>query len=137
MGLGGLWKEAVQAKRVLQAISSGEKVGYSNHPQLDRFKKSPDSLQAINSYLLPVWQEACHSRGYKYNANYLTGPRALPTRKIPVTEGQVAYEIEHLKKKLIDRDDLYRYNLLEQGGLPELNPIFELVPGEIESWEKL
>jgi hypothetical protein len=53
-GLVALWRETLLAKNVLE----GKTKGYRNHPQLDRFKRSTRSIEAINLYLSIVHTEA-------------------------------------------------------------------------------
>lgn len=55
---------------------------------------------------------------------------------ILVTSGQILHEVKHLKKKLEARDPK-RIPLLEKLVLPETNPLFVVVNGPIESWEKV
>ena len=57
-----LWRETLLAKKVLE----GKTIGYKNHPQLFRFKKSVVALDAINYYLQFVWIEA-ENRSYNFN----------------------------------------------------------------------
>ena len=45
-GLVALWREALLAKAVIR----GETRGYTNHPQLERFKLHPQPTSAINCY---------------------------------------------------------------------------------------
>jgi hypothetical protein len=52
-----------------------------------------------------------------------------------VTQGQIEYEMEHLKQKLLVRDPekLKTINVLKK---TEVHPLFKTVKGSIESWEK-
>ncbi len=52
-----------------------------------------------------------------------------------MTSGQVAYEREHLLAKLAVRDP-QRESRLAAEDPPALHPLFEAVPGDIESWER-
>lgn len=54
--------------------------------------------------------------------------------KIPITNKQISYEYEHLKKKLFIRDPEKLKNLPEKA---KIHPMFREIPGEIEVWEKL
>lgn len=126
-GLVALWREALLAKKVLE----GRTKKYKNHPQLDRFKHMPISF--INSYLLFIWKEA-EKRYYKFDKRKIG--KALTNRKIEVTEDQLFYEMEHLKRKLMKRDNK-QYKALLKIKKPEPNPLFSVRKGPVESWEKL
>jgi hypothetical protein len=123
-----LWREALLARAVLNNPASG----YQHHPQLIRFRAQPDPIAAINAYLHPVFDESCR-RHYHFDANKLiTGNY---DERIPVTEEQLTYEFEHLRKKLALRDP-ERYRQILTIRQPEPHPIFMVVPGEMEGWEK-
>jgi hypothetical protein len=128
-GLVALWREGLLAKAVLE----GHTRGYKNHPQLERFKSQTDPVAAINAYLGEVCAEA-ESRGYHFDASKLDLTR--PSPKILVTEGQIRYEWEHLQNKLIQRDP-ERYQRNASIREVEPHPLVEVVPGEVESWERL
>ncbi len=132
-GLVALWRETLLA----QAVLKGETKGYTQHPQLIRFKESTNPIIAINFYLYQVLQESIE-RGYKFNKTKCLNPEELPTLPdpIPVTSGQVAYEWEHLLAKLQTRDP-QRYKQLQHQKNPLVHPLFKVVPGDVEDWEKL
>ena len=60
----------------------------------------------------------------------------MKSKKIAVTKGQLEYEFEHLKKKLRIRD---RKKLAAVGdiSIPKPHPLFKIVRGTIEKWEKI
>lgn len=126
-GLIALWRETLLAKKVLQNRTKG----YKNHPQLIRFKKLRSPLVAINIYLEYIYRESI-SRGFNFNKTKINFEKEEMI--IPVNSGQIRYEFEHLKKKIRIRD-LERYKLIKDIKEPELHPIFEEVPGNIENWE--
>ena len=126
-GLTALWREALLAKKVLQGKTSS----YKNHPQLDRFKKKPISF--ISKYLFYVYQEACN-RGYCFDKRRIG--RLMTRQKIKVSSGQIKHEFEHLKRKLKIRDRK-RYNELLKIRKIEANPLFDVVKGKTEDWEKI
>lgn len=126
-GLVALWREALLAKAVLLQKT----IGYKNHPQLIRFKKTKDPISYINEYLMHVYNEAV-LRGYKFNKSKIE-LRIPNTKKIPVTTGQVEYEIQHLKKKLKQRNQ--KCNILETSTEKLINPVFRIVKGDVENWE--
>lgn len=127
-GLVACWREALLAKKVLQ----GKTKGYTRHPQLTRFRNLPQPLRAINTYLYYLWQEA-KRRGYLFHQDKI-GRYDLSIR-LPVTDGQITYEWEHLLNKLKKRSTLlYRQRLKVKQY--SVHPLFEIVAGEVESWEK-
>lgn len=129
-GLVALWREALLARKVLE----GKTVGYVNHPQLERFRKSSDPLRAINAYLFWVYDEA-RRRGYHFDETKLKGEPAR--RIIRVTSGQLRYEFEHLLKKVKRRDRSHlRFLLSIREKSIEPNPVFFVVRGGVEKWEK-
>jgi len=127
-GLVALWREALLAKKVLE----GKTKGYKNHPQLIRFKEFKDPLKAINSYLYYVFKEA-EKRNYNFNKKKISIKKPL-SKIISVTDKQVKYEFQHLYKKLKKRNKNLKIEKIKK---IEINPIFYLVKGEIESWEKV
>ncbi|MDQ5951722.1 MAG: hypothetical protein QG639_1003 [Patescibacteria group bacterium] len=128
-GLLALWREGLLALHVL----SGKTKGYVNHPQLLRFKNHPQPLESIASYLHTVVDEA-EKRGYSFKREKL--PPLTTVTSIPVTTGQLEYEMQHLLTKLSVRD-LDRFNKYSSEKLFLVHPLFSLVQGKIEQWEKL
>lgn len=126
-GLTALWREALLAQSVL----SNKTNGYKNHPQLTRFKNCDDPMGAIGDFLDTVYMESVN-RGYNFDITKIATIR--PVIKIPVTQGQIEFEYDHLKEKLAKRDLKY-FMKAEIIGRPEVNPLFEVVDGEIECWE--
>ncbi len=127
-GLVALWREALLA----QAILSGRTTGYQNHPQLVRFRACFDPLAAIASYLEGVYQEAVR-RGYHFDGSKIGASRAGAT--IRATRGQLLLEWEHLRRKLATRAPGFATGDLG-GGLPLAHPLFEIVDGPVEVWER-
>jgi len=128
-GLVALWREALLAKKVL----NGKTKGYKNHPQLIRFKKAKNSLKAINFYLLKVWEEAS-KRGYNFDKNKID-PNCQ-VEKIKINNDQLYYEFDHLLKKLKHRD-YKKYKEIKNPKKIKAHPIFKVVDGKIEEWEKV
>lgn len=126
-GLVALWRETLLAKKVLE----GSTIGYRNHPQLKRFKKSKEPLLFINNYLFHVWEEAT-KRNYNFDKTKFNFKNT--NSKIDVTSGQIDYEREHLLSKLIIRDKIIYENIVKNNIL-EINPIFNLIQGVVENWE--
>jgi len=127
-GLTALWREGLLALKVLQ----GRTRGYRRHPQLIRFRACPDPAAAIAAYLREVHAEALR-RGYRFDATKL--PERHAAVSIDETEGQLAYEWEHLKRKLARRSpQLCR--AMEDIASPEPHPLFRIVPGGVRDWER-
>ena len=128
-GLVALWREGLLAKAVLD----GKTKGYKKHPQLERFKSNPDPKAAINTYLWDVVNEA-DRRGYNFNRAKLE-PK-LDCAKIPVSNGQLTYEFEHLQAKLITRDP-EKYNTNQNRDKEILpHPLIAITTGDIANWER-
>lgn len=127
-GLVALWREGLLARAVLR----GETRGYKAHPQLERFLAQRSPAAAIERYLLGVHAEA-GARGYAFDRSKIGRPR--PRDPIPVPEGQLQYEWEHLMRKLSARN-VQAYERWRAIAVPECHPCFRVVPGEIESWER-
>jgi len=128
-GIVALWRETLLAKNVLE----GKTRGYKNHPQLERFKKATNALHLINQYLTEVFYEA-HLRGYHFNKDKIDWE--FTPGKIEVTKGQLMFETKHFLQKLTKRDNA-RYQELKKINIFDVHPIFKLIDGEIEEWEKL
>jgi hypothetical protein len=128
-GLLALWREALLAREVLR----GRTKGYRAHPQLARFRAHPRPLAAIEAYLLAVLAEA-ERRAYDFDAAEVRDPG--PVEPIQVCEGQIGYEARHLLAKLRGRDPAACRALRACGGI-EPHPLFVVVKGGIEPWEKV
>ena len=127
-GLVALWRESLLAKAVLR----GETRGYTNHPQLDRFKAHPQPRFAINAYLAAIYTEATE-RGYKFNSSKIGPVRSV--QSIAVNDEQLLLEWHHLQKKLANRNPavLAQWSDLS---LPDCHPLFRIQPGPVASWER-
>jgi hypothetical protein len=126
-GLVALWREGLLAQKVLQ----GETKGYRNHPQLTRFLQTSNPLGAIASYLRAVAAEA-EQRGYCFDRSRILRNRFRGS--IPVSSGQLRYEIDHLLNKLKTRDKL-RWEKMRQVRKIEPHPLIVEVRGDIAGWE--
>lgn len=148
------WRETLLAQKVLRGLTRG----YTNHPQLIRFRAHPQPLEAVAAYLSGLADEA-DARGYSFNRALIgTGedgadesvgksctdkaenPYASVAR-IPIPLGQLEYELAFLQHKVAGRDPGWEHRLSERlaarGELAACaHPLFEVVPGAIEPWEK-
>jgi len=164
------WRETLLAQKVLRGLTRG----YTNHPQLIRFRAHPQPLEAVAAYLSRLADEA-DARGYSFNraligageddagehgagensagkngtSNNGTGKNCADkaedpyasVARIPVPLGQLEYELAFLQHKVAGRDPEWEHQLSERlaarGELAACaHPLFEVVPGAIESWEK-
>jgi hypothetical protein len=127
-GLCAVWREGLLAQKVLL----GETVGYRAHPQLRRFREAKDPVAAIGAYLWGVVEEA-EARGYRFDASKIVEKK----RRISmlVTDGQLQYELQHLSRKLQQRDPDRLGALREAGARP--HPMLRVVAGGVADWEAI
>lgn len=154
------WRETLLAQKVLRGLTRG----YTNHPQLIRFRAHPQPLEAVATYLSGLADEA-DARGYSFNRALIgageddagedgagkngTGKNCADKAEnpyasvalIPVPLGQLEYELAFLQHKVAGRDPEWVHRLSERlaarGELAACaHPLFEVVPGAIEPWEK-
>lgn len=128
-GLTACWREGLLA----QAVLAGRTRGYTRHPQLQRFQQQPEPLASIGAYLLEVATEA-DARGYRFDRARIdrassVGDASAP--RMPVTDGQLAFELAHLRRKLVVRSPDVP---LPAAPLP--HPLFIVEPGPIAEWER-
>ncbi|QIK84231.1 pyrimidine dimer DNA glycosylase/endonuclease V [Sanguibacter sp. HDW7] len=144
VGLVACWRETLLA----QAVLAGRTRGYTQHPQLERFREAPDPLAAVGAYLTGLADEA-DARGYRFDraridrpgptgagtsgAGTSGGDTDRPVPRLTVTTGQLALERAHLAAKLALRapDDLARL-----GAHARAHPLFDVVDGPVASWER-
>ncbi|NVO01592.1 MAG: hypothetical protein HXX09_02730 [Bacteroidetes bacterium] len=128
-GLVALWRETLLAKNVLENKTRG----YKFHPQLSRFKKNANPLNAINFYLQEVYFES-QKRGFNFNINKINQP--IFQDKISLNSEQLNYEFTHLQNKLKTRDPRKFKENNQNNSIPP-HPLFTIINGEIEDWEIL
>ena len=127
-GLVALWREALLA----QAVLRGRTKGYTRHPQLVRFRRARAPVGCIAEYLTAVHAEGV-VRGYSFDAGKIA--RGGRGETIAATRGQLEYEFSCLLGKLRHRDPK-RYDALKRARRIEPHPLFHIVPGGVEDWEK-
>ena len=128
-GLVALWRETLLAKHVL----FGKTKGYKEHPQLLRFKRCPHPVDAIDQYLIAVHIEAT-ARGYRFDKDKIgAAPKKI---RLTVTKGQLAFETTHLLNKLKVRDP-GKCDVLQRTLRCAVHPLFTLVDGDVEEWERI
>lgn len=126
-GLVALWREALLA----QAVLRGRTRGYKHHPQLQRFIASSAPRAAIARYLRAVQDEGLR-RGYRFDARKIGRSRAI--EPLPVTRGQLRYEMQHLRRKLMIRAPAWLAQL-PATAVPQPHPDFRVTRGGIAPWE--
>ena len=138
------WRETLLAQKVLRGLTRG----YTNHPQLIRFRAHPQPLEAVAAYLSGLADEA-DARGYSFNRALIgagensAGKNCADKEEntyasvalIPVPLGQLEYELAFLRHKVAGRDPEWEHRLSERLAACA-HPLFEVVPGAIEPWEK-
>ena len=150
-GLLACWREGLGALKALKAWSIREECGYQNHPQLNRFKKSDFPVYLLYTFNETIYQESI-VRGYNFDKSRLNGfigdcdigINKSDVKRIEVTTGQIRYESEYLLPiKLKSRKmgvDSERLSILQkdiENNCINLNSVFKIVEGAIESWEKI
>lgn len=128
-GLVALWREGLLAQKVLL----GDTKGYRNHPQLRRFRDTPDPAGAIAQYLKHIADEA-DARGYRFDRTRIMDRRF--DGRIPVTGSQVRYEFRHLMDKVKQRSPEHHERLKTIDSI-ELHPMMIETKGNIEDWERI
>lgn len=127
------WREALLAQKVL----AGGTKGYTRHPQLVRFRAHDRPEAAIGAFLVVLQREAT-ARGYRFDPTRIMRPMdPLSLTPIPVTDGQLAYELAHLRAKVTERSPAWLERLPAEGGPASIrhHPLFSPVPGDVEEWE--
>ncbi len=127
-GLVAAWREALLA----QAVIRGNTTGYTAHPQLIRFRRARVPVTCIGRYLTAIHEEG-RRRGYRFDRRKIARPGR--SARIVTTTGQLKYEWRHLRAKLSVRDPEWLRNLPPRI-LPEAHPLFDVVEGPAEEWEK-
>jgi hypothetical protein len=132
-GLVALWREGLLAQAVLQ----GRTRGYTQHPQLVRFREANNPKEAIADYLQVVHEEATR-RGYQFDWRKIGryGKNSGRTQTISVTKGQIQYEWNHLQAKLVKRAPHLIESMTTVRRI-ESHPVFRVVPGVKAEWEKI
>ncbi len=122
------WRETLLA----QAVLAGRTKGYTNHPQLTRFREPENGVALVGAYLTGLADEA-DERSYRFDRTRILAPNS-PEPLLTVTEGQLAYEWDHLLTKLQHRspETWKRW----QDAAAETHPLFEVVSGPIGDWER-
>lgn len=127
-GLVACWRETLLA----QAVLAGRTKGYRNHPQLDRFRASPDARGAVVAYLRGLAEEA-DARGYRFDRTRIDDIAPYEGR-LEVSDGQLQVEYAHLLAKVEQRAGEHAQWLREQE--MRAHPLFRVVAGPRAEWER-
>lgn len=124
-----LWREALLA----QAVLKGQTKAYARHPQLIRFRQSRTPIRGIAAYLRIVHAEGSR-RGFKFDVDKIA--RGGHVECMVVTRGQIEYEWNHFMAKLLKRD-IQRFIHLKSVRKIDPHPLFKIIRGGVEDWEKI
>jgi hypothetical protein len=124
-----LWREALLA----QAILKGQTKAYARHPQLIRFRDSRTPIRGIAAYLRIVHAEGSR-RGFKFDIDKIA--RGGHVECMVVMRGQIKYEWDHFMAKLLKRD-IQRFIHLKSVRKIDSHPLFKIIQGGVEDWEKI
>lgn len=127
-GLVAAWREGLLAQKVLR----GQTRGYTRHPQLHRFQTATSPIRTMASYLTAIADEA-DRRGYKFNRTKISMGEFQGS--LIETRGQLLFEWSHLKRKLRRRSPKI-YRACCRIEIPRPHPLFRIVAGPIQDWEK-
>lgn len=127
-GLVALWREALLA----QAVLGGRTRGYTRHPQpaaLCRTRRS-----AGRRGRLPDGGGGKRAR-LSLRCEQDRSPLGA-SRAIAATTGQIEHEWRHLGAKLAARNPDWHARWGAAGGKPATHPLFTVVPGPVQDWER-
>ena len=106
--------------------------GYRHHPQLERFRAAESPAAAVGAYLWGLHHEAA-GRGYRFDSSRIDATEdGCAGISLPVTDGQMRLERRHLEAKLAGRAP----DLLPLPERLDPHPLFHVVPGDVEAWER-
>lgn len=124
-----LWKDGLKAMRLLR----GERIGRMHHPQLQRWQELERPIPALFTYLRGLrWAAAL--RGIRLDRRLLMPCEQLKAGSLQVQAGQLAGEwrlyLAELRRRNIQEWEARRTIQ------PKPHPLFTVVPGELEVWER-
>ncbi|OGP51786.1 MAG: DNA lyase [Deltaproteobacteria bacterium RBG_13_43_22] len=128
-GLAALWREALLAQSVLRRQTKG----YTRHPQLVRFRETKTPVRCVAEYLRVINEEG-KRRGYKFDSRKIA--RGGQVKSIVATNGQLQFEWAHLLGKLRQRNPKWIKELKSVQSV-DPHPLFKIIPGGVEEWEKI
>lgn len=138
-GLTAAWREALLAQKVLAGLTKG----YTKHPQLLRFLNTDNPALYIAHFLQGLYEESVR-RGYSFDGSKIGCFYGAESdirnnnkiTQIPAGNRQVLYEKYLLTEKLARRCP-EKAPMLSSASLPFVHPLFTVISGGIETWEKV
>lgn len=139
VGLSRAINEAISGYKAL----TGKQKMWQNHSQLERFKNADifvskkDNHILLQSYIVSL---ITNYRRRKYKEiDFSQSIEIDGSASLTVTKGQIEYEWQHYLNKLKTQKgrDKELYEQLKDIKTPEPHPLFSMVAGDIESWEKV
>ena len=101
-----------------------------------RFKFIPNGIGTLGLYLWEIYFEA-RKRGYDFDERKINKRNSI-IKELTITKGQLEYEMARLQNKLYKRDrDKFWDNQRLINNKIEPHPLFHVVEGEIEEWERI
>lgn len=111
-------------------VLAGGTTGYRHHPQLDRFRQTPNPDAAIAAWLAAVADEA-HLRGYRFDATKIASTPA-PDASVPGHHGATLLRT----RPPAGQGGASRRGLVAGLTQPRAHPLFRVVDGDVEPWER-
>lgn len=122
------WREGLLAQKVLRGLTKG----YTQHPQLERFRATDDPVAAVATWLHGL-ADAADARGYSFDRTRVV-VEPDPDLRLPLTEGQLAFEWGHLRVKCLQRSPEWWETV--GSGEPRPHRMFVVEPGPVAPWER-
>lgn len=122
------WREGLLAQKVLRGLTKG----YTQHPQLERFRALDDPVLGMATWLHGL-ADSADARGYRFDRTRVVRD-ADPHLRLPLTDGQLAFEWGHLRAKCLQRSPEWWAKVGTDG--PRPHPLFSVEPGPVAPWER-
>lgn len=135
VGLNRAINESIAGYKALIKTKEGYPLAWEKHPQLERFKNTLFGNVLLRQYIkyLLDYKYALQMKQLGYNS-YIGLFICENFQSVNIQ--QLKYEWNHYLVKLLKRNkDLY--NDLKNIELPDPHPLFKIVNGEIENWERV
>jgi hypothetical protein len=129
-GAVAMWREGLLARKVLL----GQTKGYTNHPQLNRFKSSSKPIALLDNILFELADYFNNTYNFKFDMNKIECNEIVDPLTVSIC--QLNYEFWHLQNKLFLRSRHQFFKNLNDSQI-QPNQIFNIVGGPIADWEKI
>jgi len=113
------WKNAIKVK---QSILNRQPA-FTSNSQVKRILSSTIPMGSINTYLNCIYEEA-NQRGFGFDERLIGENQAV--ERIPLTKMEIIYELNILKKEMVQKGSNKIGEVMGVSGLPELNDLFTL-----------